>query len=392
TTIGGLTLASGPARIGDDPTMAMDPAPGFFGLTADYFSHASEDAYWQDRTLQPSRLTVPILADTGFYDPEARGPYEAFKLTRHLGSHLLLMGAHDGFPAGTGGPFPQYRRWFERYLLGVDNGIDREPAVQAWIGKGSRQKLLAGEVVRLEGEDWPLPGTRWRPMYLSNVRSGTAKSLNDGTLSLAPAPVSVKQVYSSATSNPLGSDPQTTSVPANTGAGGYTLGGVLDRFPSSTEMNQLEPQSLTYTSAPLGAPMDSIGPASLHARLASTSPETDIHAVVADVWPDGTAHPVAVGRLRTSYPRTIASRSVVDPVSGETVQPYADFSAKTFATPGVARDYDVEIWPIGNRFGAGHRIRLYLTGTSGYMVPAAPSVNTVTVGGPARSRLVLPSR
>jgi predicted acyl esterase len=73
------------------------------------------------------------------------------------------------------------------------------------------------------------------------------------------------------------------------------------------------------------------------------------------------------------------------------VQPYNDFERKSPALPGTARDYDVELWPIGNRFAAGHRIRVYLTGTPATMTPPPPGVNTVTVGGPARARLVLPS-
>jgi predicted acyl esterase len=176
-----------------------------------------------------------------------------------------------------------------------------------------------------------------------------------------------------------------------TGSGGHDFNEALALIPGSTDMNDSEPQSLTYTSPPLGSAFTSVGPAALHIRFASSAPEADIYAVVADVWPDGSAHPVAAGRLRNSYPRVIRSRSELDPASGEIVRPYNDFSHKTPAAPGTARDYDVELWPIGNRFGAGHRIRLYLTGTSGYMLPAPPGVSTVELGGRRdASRLILP--
>jgi hypothetical protein len=47
--------------------------------------------------------------------------------------------------------------------------------------------------------------------------------------------------------------------------------------------------------------------------------------------------------------------------------------------------------PIGNHFDVGHRIRLYLVGTSGYMLPSAiPAINTVSVGWFTPSRLLLP--
>lgn len=53
------------------------------------------------------------------------------------------------------------------------------------------------------------------------------------------------------------------------------------------------------------------------------------------------------------------------------------------------REYHVEFWPVGNRFQAGHRLRLYLTGAPTYSIPA-PNLNLVAVGGQTPSRLLLP--
>ena len=62
--------------------------------------------------------------------------------------------------------------------------------------------------------------------------------------------------------------------------------------------------------------------------LASTSPETDIVAVLSDVAPDGESHPVAAGRLRSTFTEIDRSRSLTDPSTGEIVKPYNDLSAK----------------------------------------------------------------
>jgi predicted acyl esterase len=131
-----------------------------------------------------------------------------------------------------------------------------------------------------------------------------------------------------------------------------------------------------------------VGPASLELFLATAAPEADITAVIADAWPDGFAHAVGIGRLRTSYPDIVPERSVSD-ANGEIVQPYPDHSVKTPATPGEVRKYHVEFWPLGNRFQAGHRLRLYLVGAPAYMLPAS-SLNLVSVGGDTPSRLLLP--
>ena len=58
-------------------------------------------------------------------------------------------------------------------------------------------------------------------------------------------------------------------------------------------------------------------------------------AVISDVWPDGTSYPVATGRLRSSYPNVIASRSLKDG-SGQIVEPYGDYSSKTSTAPSEA--------------------------------------------------------
>jgi putative CocE/NonD family hydrolase len=388
--IAGQTLASAPGR-SQHPETGLDPVAGDLHVTTDYANHPSEDRYWLDRSLRPSALRVPLLIDTGFYDVESRGPFLAYEMTRQLGSHLMIMGAHEGAPAGTGGQFPAYKRWLDHYVLGEDNGVDRESPVQAWVGRGSRERLLAGGFVKLAGDDWPLPGTRWTALRLSADKSGTAQSLNDGTLTTAARAPRTRQSYPGVLSNPFASDPYTTAVVGATGGGGYDFNDAFAVIPGSTQMNDSEPQSLTYTSPPLRSAFTSVGPAALHVRFSSTAPEADIYAVVADVWPDGSAHPVAAGRLRNSYPRVIRRRSEVDRAGREIVRPYNDFSEKTPAAPGTTRDYDVELWPIGNSFDAGHRIRLYLTGTSGYMQPPPPGVSSVEIGGGRKaSRLILP--
>jgi hypothetical protein len=130
------------------------------------------------------------------------------------------------------------------------------------------------------------------------------------------------------------------------------------------------------------------GPASLEVVLTSTAPETDIYAVISDVWPDGSSHPVAAGRLRTAYPEIDLSRSLIDD-AGEVVQPYGRYDVRNPAGIGEARRYFVELWPIGNRFDAGHRLRLHVVGASAASQPSLPALNTIRLGS-GGSRLLVP--
>ena len=78
---------------------------------------------------------------------------------------------------------------------------------------------------------------------------------------------------------------------------------------------------------------------------------------------------MAAGRLNSDFPRIDPQRSLRDPATGAIVQPYGRFDRREPATLGRARRYRVELWPIGNRFRAGHRIRLTILGASGASKP-----------------------
>lgn len=370
---------------GQLPIDAIFSGTGFLGTILQVMTHQTEDEFWVDRTQRTGSNRFPVLADTGFYDVESRGPFESYKLLRDQGQpvHLRVFGAHDGFPEGTPGPHPEYKRWFDRHLLGVDNGIDREPRVQLLVGHGSYEAQIQGAVTKVDATDWPVPGTRWQTFFLDPARGHGAFSSNDGGLSPAAPERKATQPYIALTSLPTATDPNTTGTVG--AAGALTLFKV---FPFLTDLRVMEPLALTYTTPEFSEDVDVVGPAALTVHVATALPEGDLHAVIADVWPDGSAHAVGVGRLRSSFPNIVEERTVRDN-RGEIVQPYNDFSHKTYAIPGQLREYHVEFWPIGNRFLAGHRLRLYLVGSATYTLPA-PNLNLVSIGGDTPSRLQVP--
>lgn len=367
--IGAPAVALLPDRLGRDPLSLVDLAGGFARTAVDYNLHPSLDEWWQERGMRGDVNGVPMMMVNGFFDVESRGAFQTFQELRDNGSQLYVVGAHDGVPAGSGGAGDQTRRWFEHHLLDIDNGIETEPAVRLWMAAGDRAEMLAGDFVTAQGDDWPLPGTTWTDLHLDAATSGTAASINDGTLALASAGVPSHQAYVPVQSLPTATDPHTTS-----------LLGVFNGSPELTLMNGPERLGLSYTTAPLAEDVVAAGPASLELELTSTTPETDLWAVISDVWPDGSAHPMAVGRLRTSYPDLVEAASLTDG-DGTVVQPYNDLSAKRFVAPGTEHRYHVEFWPIGNQFDAGHRIRVHVIGASGFHQPTAAGVNVVRTGG-----------
>jgi len=93
---------------------------------------------------------------------------------------------------------------------------------------------------------------------------------------------------------------------------------------------------LTYTTAPLGKTVEAIGPVGVELWVRTSSPHFDLFARVCDVDAGGASWNVC-DALRSVAPGR--------------VQPAAD------DTTCVA----FELWPMGHRFAAGHRIRLQVS-------------------------------
>ncbi|MCZ4500259.1 MAG: hypothetical protein JWQ74_2814 [Marmoricola sp.] len=389
--IGGLALAQGPQRIARNPSSALDVITGLVtsGLNAGLL-HPTLDSFWAERGFRGNANNIPTLLVDGAFDVEPRGDYQAFQQLKADGGdpHLLVVGGHDGAPRGTDNGVADIARWFDHYVRGVPNGIDSEPAVQMLLANGDREDMLAGKFVRLSGSAWPLPGTTWTSLPLSRARSGAAVSLNDGSLKTGAADTgSTLQAYPAITSLPTNTDPNTIATAA--GGDGPGLNTLFNAVPLLSNMNLSNLTGLTYTSPKLKQAVTAAGPATLDLKLASLTPSTTIWAVISDVSPDGQAHPMAVGRLNSSFPDVVAAKSLYS--GGTLVQPYGDYSKQKFAVPGVARSYHVEFWPIANKFDAGHRIQLSIVGQSALALPSLPSLNTVQIGGTSGSRLVFPT-
>ncbi|HWU21949.1 MAG TPA: CocE/NonD family hydrolase [Nocardioides sp.] len=388
--IGAPALEEGPERLQRNALSSLTTILGLTtaGLDAGLL-HPALDSFWAERGFRGNANTIPTLFLDGAFDVEPRGDYQGFEELRREGTptHLLVVGGHDGAPAGTDNGVAEIDRWLDHYVRGVSNGIDSEPAVQMLLADGDREDMLAGRFVRYDAADYPAPGTTWTPLALSATTTAGTASLNRGSLALTPDPIARSQSYPAVTSLPTNTDPNTIATVAG-GDGGW-FNELASYVPALSDMDLSNLTGLTYTSPPLRAPVTAAGPADLDLRLSSVLGPTNIWAVISDVSPDGHAHPMAVGRLNTSFPGIVAARSLYS--EGRLVQPYGDYSTPSPALPLLSRMYHVEFWPISNRFEAGHRIQLSILGQSALSMPALPSLNTVTLGGGSGSRLMFPA-
>jgi len=371
--IGAPALEQSPARLQRAPASGLDTLSGLLGTGLNGLTHDTLDAYWRQRGFQGDVNHLPILMIDGFFDVESRGAFQAYQALRGDGARLEVIGAHDSAPKGTDGGVGDMQAWFDHYLRGA--ALPDQPRVRLWMSDGDREDDLAGDFVRYDGADWPVPGTTWQTLHLGA----------GGTLTAARSTPAARESYPQVSSFALNSDPYNTAI-----AGGAGLNALTTAFPVLSDMTVAQQLGRSYTTAPLKAPLLSAGPAAVDLRLASTAPQTNLWVVISDVWPNGTPHPIAAGRLNSDFPRIDRARSLRDPQSGAIVQPYGRFDQRDPAPLGRARTYHVEIWPIGNRFRTGHRIRLTVLGSSDASKPSAPALDTITVGGRSGSRLLLP--
>lgn len=211
-------------------------------------------------------------------------------------------------------------RWFDRYLKGLANGIDKEPPVRIFV--------MGANAWRSENE-FPLARAVHTDYFLRAGSSGSIDSLNDGVLSTAaPAADEKSDSYSY--------DPR-KPVP--------TIGGDLFIQPNGARDHRpADRLSLTYTTPRLDRDVEVTGIPKVELFASSSAVDTDWVVTISDVHPDGYTQILRQNLLRARFRDGYERPALMKPNT-----PY------TFA---------IEMFPISNLFKQGHRIRLTLTSSS----------------------------
>lgn len=162
--IGAPALAQGARRLQRNPLSSL---AAILGLATSAIEagllHPTLDSFWAQRGFRGDVNRIPTLFVDGAFDVEPRGDYQGYQALRAEGAHphLLVVGGHDGAPAGTDNGFEQIDAWLDHYLRGVDNGVQDRPAVQELLADGDREDMPADRFVRYAASDWPIPGETW---------------------------------------------------------------------------------------------------------------------------------------------------------------------------------------------------------------------------------------
>ncbi|WP_084265424.1 CocE/NonD family hydrolase [Actinomadura macra] len=323
-------------------------APYYF----DWIDHPSDDDYWKRwsiRTKYP-QVKVPSLNFGGWSDIFLNGTVENFAGMRAQGGSevarqgtQLIVGpwTHGGSDRKVGdvdfGPEAVvavgdlHLRWFDHWLKGIDNGVDKDPPVKVFVMGANKWRTA---------DSWPIPGTANTTYYLHS--KGDANTANGGgTLdTTAPATDEKADQYQYDPANPVPSvgGRFQSSVP----------GGPRDQ--RSVEQR---PDVLVYSTPRLTKDTEVTGPISVTLYARSSAKDTDWTAKLTDVQPDGTSMLVRDGIQRARYRVSLEKPELI--------------------TPGEVYKYTIKLWPTSNMFKAGHRIRLEISSSNFPMYDRNPN-------------------
>lgn len=306
----------------------------------DWVAHPDYDAYWKAISDEESfsKYNVPVHTSGGWFDIFLQGTINGFVGVRKHGANektrresRMIIGAWghgptqkygdvDFGPANNRVQFGTELKWFDHYLQGKDTGIDREPPVEIfYMGVNQWQ----------HEQDWPIPGTKFTPMYISSAGAANTPAGN-GRLGFDKPQGAPNDQYRYDPNDPV------PTLGGNNCCGTPTLAGPKDQRPLANRKD-----ILVYTGQPLTEPLAIAGPVKMKLFATTDGPDTDWVVKLIDVAPDGLAFNVCEGIMRARY------RNGVD--------------KPAFLKPGEVYEYEVDLVGTANVFLPGHRIRIDIT-------------------------------
>jgi len=297
-------------------------APAFF----EWLNHPDDGPYWDYLRIESlyDRVRIPVLNLSGWHD-EGYGPNGAahnFLGTRQWGGRLVIgpwthgtptpkktrVGAIDfGKDAGLD-YFDLLLRFFDRWLKGAANGIDREAPVRIFV---------MGDNAWRDEAEWPLARARPTAYYLR----ASGRLATD-----APGEPDSSDGYVYDPADPV-VDPHEGRL------------GPFDQSPLRKRRDVL-----VYESEPLAKDLEVTGPIEIELWASSSARDTDFVARLVDVHPDGRAYNLMSPTLEVLRARYRSGEDRPEPLE-----------------PGRPVKLRLANGITSNVFKAGHRVGLMVT-------------------------------
>ena len=329
------------------------------------------NAYWQDKAADLEKIEAPAYVAASYTNPiHTYGTFEGY---RRIGSHDKWLRVHNAME-WTDYYNPQnkddLRRFFDRFLKGIDNGWQKTPRVRLSVLDPGH----TDETGRA-AQDYPPSDIRYQPLYLD----AETQSL------LFQHPVSEAAV----------------SYPADDGKGksSFTI-----RFNQAIELighlklrlwveargaDDMDLFVLLQKLSTKGKPLTSMVVTLPNPLMRSGLKLLNALGIIklGVLFYSGPN-----GKLRVSHRQVDAERSTP-------AQPYHTHTKKDLLSPGHIVPVDIQLNPIGMRWHAGEQLRITVAGYDlvGPMLPGVPTaanrnkgVHIIHTGARFDSHLLIP--
>ncbi|WP_430465244.1 CocE/NonD family hydrolase [Tabrizicola sp.] len=320
-------------------------------LAPRWAGHQPRDAYWKHGSVceDYARMTVPVQIWGGWADnymntvaalvANCRGPVKGIVGPWvHQYPHTAVPGPQVGF-------LQEALRWWDRWLKGIQNGAEDDPAYRVYQldseAPDASAKHRAGRWVAEPA--WPSPRVTRQTLHLVSAAGGpSAPRTPRGYLSHIEGEV----LAEIATPQHLGMQ-----------TGEFFPMGLNAEMPGDQAGD--DAMSVCFDGEVVTEALSLVGAARLRLRLASDKPLGFVVARLCDVAPDGSSVRIAHGMLNLCHRD-----------SRETPAPMV---------PGQVVDVAFDIDQMAYRLAAGHRLRLALSNSYWPFVWPSPEAGRLSV-------------
>ena len=344
----------------------------------EWMEHEYYDGYWHKANFlaHQHKIDVPAMYVTGWYDDVGPGSMQVWDMNKRnarahqkliCGAWLHKMNVSRDIHGNEYGPesvrydmFYLYLRWYDHFLKGMENGVERESPVEYFtIGENRWHTASA----------WPPAEAVDTDLYLT---SGGDANTSDGggRLQMTPPREQREDHYTYDPSDPA---PFLIDISENECL-----------VPENYREVERRKDVLVYTTKPLPQAITIAGEPKAILYASSDARDTDWVVRVTDLDEEGNSIRMCDGILRARF-----RKSFIEP---------------SLLLPGEIVRYEIPMTWISNRFAAGHRICVEITSgadnsvfpNSNTGLPAADDTEariarqTVYHGGNRCSRIVLP--
>lgn len=234
--------------------------PWFF----DWHGDPPDPDFWARRRIPCERITVPTFGICGWFDAYTAPTFTVFEAVRAPKRVLIGPWKHalpDLSPVDPIGGAHEMVRWWDRWLKGIENGVDEDPPVTIYV--------MGANEWRHETE-WPIARTRSLRLFPQENR-GLAEQGPDSTEG----------------------DSYTYDARVGTGSIGYN--GHRLNLPIPSDQSFDDHRSLTYTGEPLAEDLEITGTPFAHVTLSATTDEVTLVAKLCVVNRDGASRVISQG-------------------------------------------------------------------------------------------------